>query len=401
MFRSVPFQAMQRNLMTFFFDALGICPLKWNPKWERFELCYVRYIYSVLLSLLLFLIDPICIVFVLDFLKAFDNVTLLTYVSFAEYLISYLVIMAIYFTQNWSPRLMVQMSNKCRSLYLAIDLDRRIPLDGFVAKRNVLSLFIGVIGLSVNVFCLNFLTETISPVLVVLASCVGSLPAVIITLFLVIYNTTLYVVLENFRQINLRLQALMNTLKGLVDQDADKPKGRVGDFRKLRSFCDISDQIDALAIFHKDIFNFLANFTSHCSGAMLMFALNVFCAIVSQAFFFYVNLAVMIRGSSNPTTSAVSIDLQFTGGLFYALMNATQLLFVIEATSAVIDTARSTGVQLHQVISASFDERLGRSVSSQLNNRCYIIVFHLVVGIILPPSPPSCHRRLKCSPCNC
>lgn len=364
---------MQKNLMTFLFDALGLCPLKWNPKWERFEMCHVRYIYSLLLSLLLCVIEPICIIYVLDFLKAFDNVTLLTYVSLAEYFISYLVNLAVYITQNWSPYRVVQVCNKCRSLYLAIDLDRRKVLDGFVAKRNILSLFIGLLGLFANVFCLNFLTATPSPPLVVLASCVASLAAIIITLFLVIYNTTMYVFLESFRQINCRLQALMNTLKGLVDQELRlQPKGRVGDFRKLRSFCDISDQIDALAIFHKDIFNFLANFTSHCSGAMLMFALNVFCAIVSQAFFFYVNLAGLIRGSSNtPTTNAVSIDLQFTGGLFYALMNATQLLFVIEATSAVIDTARSTGVQLHQVISASFDERLGRSVSSQLNIRCY------------------------------
>lgn len=353
-------------------------------------MCHVRYIYSALLSLLLTIIDPLSILFLLHSFGAFNNATILTWVSLLDYLTSFLAVLTIHLAHVHSPRKLVDMCNEWRRLYLAIDSDhRRRALWRFATRRSVLSLAMAVTVMSANVFCINYLTKTKdTSAIIVVASVVASLPTLSITLVLVIYNTTMHLVLETFQQINRRLQALMNALEYIEETPHHPPSGqdqqqqqqlgkgegdasssscwvRVRNFRKLKNFCDISDQIDALAILHKNAFEFTRTFNRHYGLVMLVFVLNVFCAIVSQAFFLYMNVANLIGRYNGAKDAASRVDLQFSAGsVFYALMVTVQMWFVVEATSAVIDIGRSTGLQLHQAVSSGFDERLEQSVRS-------------------------------------
>lgn len=343
----------------------GFGPVRWNAEEEKFEFCPVRHVYAVTLTVVLLVLDPISIAYLLNYLNVFENFDLLTTVSLLEYFFSYFVLISIMISQNCSPtKGVVYIANHSHHLFSNLDRTRQKKLRRYIGRRILLGLLVAIWSVFMNVFCLNYLTDEPSPLLVVLASCVASSAAITMTLFVVAYNSIMYILAENFQQINSELQRVMNTLRLLVDRNE-----KVGKFRKLKNFCDISDQIDALAIFHRDIFNFLRHFNSHYGSAMLIFTINVFVAIVSQAFFFYVNIAGVIRTAS--TTAAaptaihekVTLDLQFTGAIVYALMGGIQLLFVIQATAWVIDIARSTGVELHQVISKYFDERLEKSVS--------------------------------------
>lgn len=370
---------MQR-LTTILCELLGMCPLKWNPLKERFEMCHVRYIYSTLLSLLLTIIDPISILFLLDFFGAFHNATILTYVCLLDYFTSFTAFLSIHAAQAHSPQTLVILCNEVRRFYLAIDSQhRRQTLKRFARNRSILSFLIAGIVMGTNVLCINYLAKKPTTLLALAASILASLPTLAVTLILVIYNSTMYLTLETFQQINRRLQTVMDALQEIVDQDDlkhlyhrhhslvadDKARGsRVRNFRKLKNFCDIAEQIDALAISHKDTLDFLRNFNSHYGLVMLVFVLNVFCSIVSQAFFCYMNVAVVI-GKVNGEEDGVRVDLQFSGGsVVYALMATVQMLFVVEATSAVIDVGRVTGLKLHQVVAANLDERLEQSVRS-------------------------------------
>lgn len=143
--------------MTHLCQVLGMCPIKWNPRRERFELCYVRYIYSALMTLVLTIIDPISYIFLLSSFCVFDNASIQLYVSLLNYFTSYLALLTIHLAQSHSPLKLVNLCNEWRSLYFAIECDRkRLALQRFAMKRCILSFIMASVVVSAYVYFINF-----------------------------------------------------------------------------------------------------------------------------------------------------------------------------------------------------------------------------------------------------
>lgn len=367
------FLSNMKKQMSFFCGLFGMCPLKWNPHRELFQVSRNRFIYSTLLTIIMAVVDPLSFVLLMNSFNVFDNASTQTYAYLVDYCSSYLALLVIHVAQSRDPCRLAKLCNEWRRLYMSIDQNgRRRALNRFAKNRAALSMVLAGLCMASYIYCINFLTDKPITLLTALGSLIASLPTVIVTLFLVIYNTTMYMVFEAVQQISRQLQSHMDTLHivpqttpcehSSLSEEAGRQQ-RLRGFRSLKHFCDITEKIDALAVAHKDIFEFVRSFNRTYGLAMLVFLVNVFCAVVSQTFFFYFNVAVSVRRNS-AYEGGETVLVQFTSGnVFYAFLVTVQMFLVIQATSAVIGMARNVSLQLHQVVSPVFDARLKQSVS--------------------------------------
>lgn len=268
--------------------------MRWNGlrgQMERFGACHL---YSIALTGGLAVVNPVAIVYVLDYLQMFDPVSLLTYVSLSEYFIAHLTGLAIMCAQNG----MGGRTNKLLALYNEAaqfyQLATRSGLEGGwigrrIGRMNAAMVVLSSASIMVNVFCLNFLKPIRAPLPIIVCSCIGSFPAPVMAVFSLLFGGAMQVIGENFRQINRDLCRVMQEVKEMGQTTARHCV-------RIQRYCDLADAIDRLAGQHKSLAEYTLRFSGYYAIPMLFVVLNAFFSVVAQAFFFYMNVALLIRG---------------------------------------------------------------------------------------------------------